>query len=66
MKTKLITLAIILALVPTTAQARSYKVPHIKASGYAKISRSIPYSYTMHRLSRVRCPYSGCRADVQP
>ena len=66
MKTKLITLAVILTIIPNVAQARTYKVPHIKVSGYARISRSIPYSYTMHRLSRVRCPYAGCRSQIQP
>ena len=66
MKTKLITLAIILALVPNVANARSYKVPHIKVSGYAKITRTIKYGYTMHRYTRVRCPYAGCKAEIQP
>ena len=31
-----------------------------------EITRTIKYGYTYHRLIRVRCPYSGCKSELQP
>jgi len=66
MKTKIIILAIGLTLIPSISNAKSFHVPRMSSPHIARISRTIKYSYTTHRLSRVRCPYAGCRSDIQP
>jgi hypothetical protein len=56
----------LLATISSPAQARGYRVPHIKVQGVYKVSRTIKYGYTLHRLTRVRCAYAGCRSDIKP
>jgi len=53
MKTKIIVLGIALALMPNMAQAKSN-------------SHKWHYTMTYHRPTHVRCPYAGCRSDLQP
>ena len=66
MKSKIVILAIVLSLMPTVASAKSYHYPRIHSPKPVKISRVIRYSYTFHRPTRVRCPYLGCKSDIQP
>ena len=64
MNKKIIILGLALALLPATANARGVHTYH--AHKAVKFSRTIPYKMTMHRETRVRCPFSGCRSQLQP
>ena len=58
MKTKIIILGVMLALVPTVANARGYHLPKPH-----KISSVGKYNYVYHRTIRIHCPYQGCKAS---
>ena len=60
MKTKIISLAIALLLVPTMAQAKTYHAPKIHTT---KLSSVDKYTYTIHRSEHIHCPYTGCKQD---
>jgi len=64
LKTKIVILGVMLSLIPATSQARTSHTIHTPK--IARIARTIHYPYTLHRLTRVRCPYAGCRSDIQP
>ena len=64
MRTKIIILAVMLSLIPAVSNAKTSHTIH--ALKIARIARTIHYPYTLHRLVRVRCPYAGCRSQIQP
>jgi len=62
---KLLFALVVLALLVTTqnANAKTYRTPAVHT---LSISKSYHYGYTYHRLTRIRCAYSGCRSKSQP
>lgn len=56
---KTLTLAVILALVPATANAKTYHI--VKTTRTAKLTSVGHYTYVYHRLATVKCPFAGCR-----
>ena len=53
MKTKVIILGVLLTLIPAVANAKT-------------TTNKWHYTMTYHRLVHIKCPYAGCRSQIQP
>ena len=54
MKTKVIILGVLLTLIPAVANAKTHK------------PQKYHYTMTYHRPTHIKCPYAGCRTQIQP
>jgi len=66
MKSKIIALALVIAVIPSVANARGYRVPRITTHHTSRLSSVGQYHLTYHRTQKIKCSYSGCRSDYKP